>query len=136
MKINQKVVFFKVIIGFIIGSLSIIGLPPMGGLWSKWYLALGAMEANELVIVIVLLLSSLLNVFYLLQIPFQGFLKKTSMDSEQIPSDFGQINQEKKIKEAPLCCLIAIGITSFSCLFLFFYPELLYDLMKIAIKNN
>ncbi len=123
------------LIGFIIGSLSIIGLPPMGGLWSKWYLALGAMEANELVIVIVLLLSSLLNVFYLLQIPFQGFLKKASMDPEQIPSDLGQINQEKKIKEAPLCCLIAIGITSFSCLFLFFYPELLYDLMKIAIKK-
>ena len=34
-------------IAFMIGSLSIIGLPPMGGLWSKWYLALGALEAGQ-----------------------------------------------------------------------------------------
>ena len=27
---------------FFLGSLSIIGLPPMGGSWSKWYLVLGA----------------------------------------------------------------------------------------------
>ena len=26
---------------FLIGSLSIIGLPPLGGIWSKWYLAHG-----------------------------------------------------------------------------------------------
>ncbi len=26
---------------FFVGSLSVIGLPPAGGSWSKWYLALG-----------------------------------------------------------------------------------------------
>ena len=31
---------------FLIGALSVIGLPPMGGSWSKWYLALGAVDAG------------------------------------------------------------------------------------------
>ncbi|MDH5750279.1 MAG: monovalent cation/H+ antiporter subunit D family protein, partial [Rhodospirillales bacterium] len=58
---------------FLIGSLSIIGLPPMGGVWSKWYLGLGALEADKMFLVGVLMLSSLLNVAYLLPIPFRGF---------------------------------------------------------------
>ncbi len=31
---------------FFIGSLSVIGLPPMGGSWSKWFLSLGAADAR------------------------------------------------------------------------------------------
>ena len=33
---------------FFIGSLSIIGLPPLGGSWSKWFMALGAADAGAL----------------------------------------------------------------------------------------
>jgi len=44
---------------FTIGALSIIGLPPFGGLWGKWYLALGALEADHLFIVAILMISSL-----------------------------------------------------------------------------
>ena len=51
---------------FLIGSLSVIGLPPLGGFVSKWYLVLGALERDYVWVVVVLLVSSLLNVFYLL----------------------------------------------------------------------
>jgi multicomponent Na+:H+ antiporter subunit D len=34
------------------------------------------------------------------------------------------------IHEAPLPCLIAIGITSLGCLALFFFPDLLYELAR------
>ena len=30
-----------------LASLSIIGMPPLGGLWSKWQLALGTVDAGE-----------------------------------------------------------------------------------------
>jgi len=53
---------------FLIGSLSVIGLPPLGGAWSKYYLALGAVESGELVFVAVLMISSLLNIAYLLPV--------------------------------------------------------------------
>ena len=33
---------------FFMGALSIIGLPPAGGAWSKWFLGLGTLEAGEL----------------------------------------------------------------------------------------
>ncbi len=60
---------------FFVASLSIIGLPPGGGLWSKWYLALGALEADRAYLVTVLMLSSLLNVAYLLPIVVRGILR-------------------------------------------------------------
>ena len=58
---------------FTLGSLSIIGLPPFGGAWSKWYLALGAAESHQLVFVGVLMLSSLLSIGYLMPIPGANF---------------------------------------------------------------
>ncbi|MGE0766088.1 MAG: proton-conducting transporter membrane subunit [Hyphomicrobiaceae bacterium] len=58
---------------FLIGALSIIGLPPLGGSWSKWWLMLGGLDAGKFAVVIVLLLSSLLNVLYLLPIVLRAF---------------------------------------------------------------
>lgn len=110
-------------LAFFIGSLSIIGLPPTGGLWSKWYLALGALEAGQIAIVAVLMISSLLNVFYLLQIPFNGFFSGKDGD------------KAAEIKEAPVSCLIAIGISSTACMVLFLYPDPVYDLMRLVVGS-
>lgn len=58
---------------FTIGALSMIGLPPLVGFVSKWYLALGALEVIEMktywpgwgvIALATLLLSSLLNLIY------------------------------------------------------------------------
>ena len=110
---------------FLIGSLSIIGLPPFGGLWGKWFLALGALEADKMVMVAVLMVSSLLNVAYLLPIPFRGFFG----DPPANPGD----DHGAGIKEAPWPCLVAITVTSLGCLLLFFYPDPVYDLLKQII---
>jgi len=37
------------------------------------------------------------------------------------------------IKEAPVTCLIAIGVTSAGCLVLFFYPDPVYELMRMVV---
>jgi multicomponent Na+:H+ antiporter subunit D len=105
---------------FAIGALSIIGLPPMGGLWSKWYLALGALQADHLVIVAVLMISSLLNIAYLMPIPFKAFFGK--------PADGVEITE---IKEAPLACLIAIAITATGTVLLFFFPGTIFELLQL-----
>ena len=120
-------------IAFLIGSLSIIGLPPMGGFWSKWYLALGAMEAGEIAVVAILLISSLLNVIYLLQVPFLGFFPNTPVNTSLKLGTNRNYEERYIVQEAPVCCLIAIAVTSFGCLFLFFYPDLIYDLMKLVV---
>lgn len=58
---------------FLVGALSIIGLPPFAGSWSKWLLIVGAADTGQLVMIGVLMLSSLLNVVYLLSIVGRGF---------------------------------------------------------------
>ncbi len=110
-------------IAFAIGALSIIGLPPMAGTWSKWYLVVGALEADKFIIVAVLTISSLLNVAYLLPIPIKAFFNTTKGD--EAPWSWAET------KEAPLPSLIAIVVTSTACLWLFFYPQPLIDLINL-----
>ena len=61
---------------FLVGALSVIGLPPMGGSWSKWYLALGAVDAGQLLFLAVLMVSTLLNIAYLMPIPIRAFFPR------------------------------------------------------------
>ena len=58
---------------FFIGTLSIVGLPPTGGSWSKWFLGLGSLEAGQVGLLAVLMASSLLSLAYLMEIPLKGF---------------------------------------------------------------
>jgi multicomponent Na+:H+ antiporter subunit D len=55
-------------IAFSIGALGMIGLPPMAGFISKWYLGAGAVAAGQPWVVGVLVLSTLLNAAYFLPI--------------------------------------------------------------------
>ncbi len=41
----------------LLGSISVIGLPPFGGSWSKWYLAIGTAEAGQLPLMAILMMS-------------------------------------------------------------------------------
>ncbi|MGB5621466.1 MAG: monovalent cation/H+ antiporter subunit D family protein [Gammaproteobacteria bacterium] len=102
---------------FFVASLSIIGLPPFGGMWSKWYLGLGTIESGQWLLLTVLLVSSLLNIAYLLPIPIRAFFSKAKD---------GTVHT--RIQEAPASCLAAMIITSLACLVLFFYPGPFYQL--------
>jgi multicomponent Na+:H+ antiporter subunit D len=108
---------------FFIGSLSVIGLPPMGGSWSKYFIAMGALESGQIVFVAVLMISSLLNIGYLLPIVARGFF---SPPSDEIGS--GNV-AATKIKEAPLLCVAPLCLTAFGCIVLFFYADSLYRLL-------
>ena len=55
-------------IAFAIGAFSIIGLPPFAGIWSKWYMALGAANLELFMVIAVYMISSLLNVGYLMPV--------------------------------------------------------------------
>ena len=63
---------------YFIGALSIIGIPPLGGSWSKFMLMTGAVDAGLPIIVGVLAVSSLFNVYYLLEPVFRGFFRPTN----------------------------------------------------------
>ncbi len=50
--------------GFTVAALSMVGIPPTAGFFSKWYLVLGSIDASNWVFVAVILASSLLNAVY------------------------------------------------------------------------
>jgi multicomponent Na+:H+ antiporter subunit D len=99
---------------FVVGSLSIIGLPPAGGTWSKFFLMLGAFESGKLWVAGVLVISSLLNIWYLLEVPVRGF--------------FATAKDEIHAHEAPWPMLAALAVTVAGCFALFFWPDTLYRL--------
>ncbi len=99
-------------IAFSVGALSVIGLPPFAGAWSKWYLILGAFEADQAFFIAVLMISSLLSIAYLLPIITNAFLapeKSAHLDGT--------------IREAPIACLIPILLTASGCIVIFIYPD-------------
>ncbi len=111
---------------FFIGALSIIGLPPTGGMWSKWYLALATLEAGNYVLLGVLLLSSLLAVGYLMPVVVRGFFgAKPSEGHGGAGAEIAEGAVPKRatvIEEAPLPMLIAMAITAVLSIVLFFAP--------------
>jgi multicomponent Na+:H+ antiporter subunit D len=104
---------------FLIGSLSIIGLPPFGGSWSKWYLILGAVDAAQMPLVAVLLISSLLNIAYLMPVVVRAFFIGQSSDAAS-----------KGIQEAPWACVAPLCVTSAGCLLLFFFAGEVYEFLS------
>jgi multicomponent Na+:H+ antiporter subunit D len=108
-----------------IGCLSVIGLPPTGGMWSKWYLAMGALNTDQWIMLAVLMLSTLLNVAYLLPIPVRGFLAGIRNEDGSRPP----------VREAPLPCLLALSFTALGCIAMFFYAEPLYLMMMSIFEH-
>ncbi len=63
---------------FAVAALSMIGLPPTAGFFSKWYLVLGAISAGKWVFVVVIMISSLLNAVYFFRVVEHVFWKPKS----------------------------------------------------------
>ena len=96
---------------FFIGSLSVIGLPPAGGLISKLLLVRGAFEAGMPWVLAVYLVSSFLNAAYFLPIVYRAFF---CTDEE---AQF-----ERRFAEAPLLCVLPPAVTAAASVLLFFLP--------------
>ena len=58
-----------------------IGVPPTAGFVSKWYLALGSVEAGEIAFLVVLLVSSVLNAAYFLPVSYVAFFGGKARES-------------------------------------------------------
>lgn len=77
---------------FTVAALSMIGLPPMVGFFSKWYLVLGSIENSQWLFLAVILISSLLNAIY-----FFNILEKVYMKNKNAPFD-EHISSEKMFR--------------------------------------
>ncbi|MCS2609623.1 proton-conducting transporter membrane subunit [Halomonas dongshanensis] len=68
-------------VAFTLGAFGMIGLPPTAGFITKWYLGIGAVEANMLWVVAVLVASSALNAVYFLPLIYRLWFRPAPTES-------------------------------------------------------
>ncbi|MDI6787713.1 MAG: monovalent cation/H+ antiporter subunit D family protein [Planctomycetota bacterium] len=102
------------LIAFIIASLSMVGIPPTCGFFSKWYLILGALDKQEgggWFFAVVLLVGSLLSAVYFFKVIEQlWFVEPEGSSLDPSTRTGAGQTTNNQIKEAPLSMLIPIGI--------------------------
>jgi multicomponent Na+:H+ antiporter subunit D len=92
-------------LAFTIGAFSMIGIPPALGFFSKLYLILGCIDANQWVFVGILLLSSILNGVYFFRI-IQAATFETPMPDYSRDKPYETVPRN----EAPLSMLIPMQV--------------------------
>jgi multicomponent Na+:H+ antiporter subunit D len=105
---------------FALGAMGIAGTPPVCGFISKWYLALGALQAKEVIFLLVLLTSALLDVAYFFPIIYNSFFKSPK---EGFNPHFG---------EAPMRMVIPLVITAIISVILGIFPNAFFNFFNIA----
>lgn len=80
-------------IAFTIGSLSLIGIPPLSGFVSKYYLAMGSLGYSNNVVgilgVVILIISSMLTAGYLIPIIIKAFFPGKDEDPNVVNPEIG-----------------------------------------------
>ena len=106
---------------FLIGCIAIVGAPPTGGMWSKWYLLLGTVYAEDWLLLVALIVGSLLSAAYLLPIAIRAF--------------YSSNDESVTVSEAPLTIRIAMIICAVGCIVLFVAPDFAFNLMQMAVDS-
>jgi multicomponent Na+:H+ antiporter subunit D len=88
---------------FAVSALSMVGIPPMAGFFSKWYLVMAAIDKSAWVTLAVILLSSLLTAVYFFRVLEKVYLKPT------IGTDVGNMGRE--VRFSMLLPPVALGFS-------------------------
>ena len=97
-------------------ALGMIGLPPTGGFFGKWYIILGALEAGNYVSVAAVLLSTLLTLAYFVRL-FEAIFSQTST---RLDVQSGEI---------PLSFKLTLGVTSVAIMILGLFSSPIIQLL-------
>jgi len=115
---------------FVIGALSMIGVPPTCGFFSKWYLISGAIQAGHYGFMVALLFSSLVNVvifFRVFEICFY----------EPFSDHHGHDHPHEPMDEAPLSMLIPLFITAVILILVGLYTgDIVNNIIEFAIPKG
>ena len=106
---------------FFVASLSIIGIPPLGGAWSKWFLASGAAEADRLPLLALYMVSSLLAIGYLMPVVGKAFFLSPEPNEHD--------DSEAQPIYEPWMCVLPPVLTAAGCVILFFFMDPLAGLL-------
>ena len=115
-------------VAFGLASLGMIGVPPVGGFVTKWYLAMGTIDLHNWVLLTVLLVSSLLNAAYFIPVVLKAFFGKP------LPADEG-LTSSLEGKPLILFMVVPLVITGAISVLIGVYPTLFLDLINLMVKS-
>lgn len=123
---NKKMTISTITV--LLASLSMIGLPPTCGFFSKWYLMLGAYTGAQYFYIAVLVISSLLNAIYFFRIIEQMFIQREASLTE--------VHPHKGKLGLPLSMVIPILVGGIMILVLGFYSvDIVTDVVKLGLPE-
>ena len=114
---------------FAIATLSMIGVPPVSGFITKWYLIIGSLERHSIAVLIILLASSFLNAAYFIPILYRAFFKE---ENSELVDQNSEINDPHDIKENPFL-VIPLTFTALVSIILGIYPDFIVRIAKMVI---
>ncbi len=124
---------------FIIGGLSLIGMPLTAGFISKWYLVVAALEKDWWWLAFLILLGSVLTVIYVWKVVevlyFQCPRKNTSKmihDNIDAQKNAEANSKASQYKEAPLSMLLPVWIIIFANIYCGVNPSWVTDISRQA----
>ncbi len=125
-QIGKKMPF--TVFTLVVAALAMVGIPPTGGFFSKWYIMLGAMQTQQYIFVAVLVISSLLNAIYFFRVLENVFINPDP-NLEEVNPPAGKL-------ELPLQMLIPIVIFGIAILALGFCNEAIVDgIIKLGLPE-
>lgn len=147
---NHRLTAFKGLYGkmpltmlcFTIGALSMIGLPPTCGFFSKWYLVRGGIEAGQWAYVVALLFSSLVNAvlfFRLFEMAF--FQGDDARDGDQLegteeePLPDPQWNSFPILDRVPFSMMAPLVVTAISILIIGLFNRTITGWLDLALET-
>lgn len=135
----------KTMIAFTIGAFGMCGAPPVAGFISEWHFCLGAIQTGQIFFLIVILISSLLDVVYFYPVIRKAFFEKVpgtetlDGDLEEKVAVFASEKLEVVETKRPLYLfmVIPLSITAIFALILCLFPNTfhIYDLAQMAVKD-
>ncbi len=117
---------------FVIGALSIVGLPPTVGFIAKYFLFLGAADAGQWLVIAVLAVSTVLSAGYYLRIMRMAMLEAPVRDDAF--SDGPGLTRTSSITESPALVVGPLVVTATITLLLGIAPGPLLELVRAAAR--
>jgi multicomponent Na+:H+ antiporter subunit D len=108
--------------GFVLAGASLLGVPGTVGFVSKWYLAVGALDAGHWSLVIVLMASSLLALAYMGRVIEMVYLRERPADAPTVT-------------EAPPLMLAATWLVLAACIYFGLDTDLTAGLARAAVDS-
>ena len=109
---------------FSIAALGMIGIPITSGFISKFNLGLAVLDSGQTIFIAVIILSGLLNAIYYLPIIISAFLKGKEPELSVV-----------KIEKVPKAMIASIVILGIGILFIGIFPNVLLNLIEMAVQN-